>query len=61
MLELVTERAEALFSNNSVTVERKQTLWEDITTCVNARGKTQRPTQKVKRSGRTSHTPPKQA
>ena len=63
MLELVKERAEALFSklNNSVTVKRKQTLWEDITTCVNARGKTQRPTQKVKRSGRTCHTPPKQA
>ena len=49
--ELVKERAEALFSklNNSVTVKRKQTLWEDIVTRVNARGKTQRPTQKVKK------------
>ena len=51
LLELVKERAEALFSklNNSVTVKRKQTLWEDIATRVNARGKTQRPTQKVKK------------
>ena len=51
LLELVKERAEVLFSklNNSVTVERKQTLWEDIATRVNARGKTQRPTQKVKK------------
>ena len=51
LLELVKERAEALFSklNNSVTVKRKQTLWEEIATRVNARGKTQRPTQKVKK------------
>ena len=51
MLELVKERAEALFSklNNSVTVKRKQTHWEDIATRVKARGKTQRPTQKVKK------------
>ena len=50
MLELVKERAEALFSklNNSVTVKRKQILWENIATRVNARRKTQRPTQKVK-------------
>ena len=51
MLELVKERAEALFSklNTSVTVKRKQTLWEDIATSVNASGKTQRPTQKGKK------------